>query len=213
MVEATHPPILFLTGKTNFRNEIAKRQPYKQRASNKPFHYKNLIAYIKGKYDYRISEGLEADDLLAIEQFSRMDETIICTRDKDLLQVQGWHYGWEIGKQASFGPEKVEGFGYLRWDEEKKKLRGVGDAFFYAQCLMGDPVDSIPGIPKCGPKKAFKLLEHTNTSTEALKIVYGAYKAFYGMSGYKEMLEQARLLWMIRKLRPDGSPVMWGQSQ
>lgn len=212
MVGATSPPIIFLTGKTNFRYHIAKRQKYKDRPSNKPFHYKNLTAYIKGKYDYRLTEGLEADDLMAIEQSASPEKTIICTRDKDLRAVPGWHYGWELGNQPQFGPERVESIGYLKLSDNRKSLKGVGLLFFYSQLLTGDKVDSIPGLDGCGPVKAFQTLEGCTTQTEALKAVYGAYKASYGMSGYKEMLEQGRLLWMTRKLREDGSPVLWGQN-
>ncbi|HEU0144906.1 MAG TPA: hypothetical protein VFQ47_08970, partial [Nitrososphaera sp.] len=79
IVDATMPPILFLTGKTNFRYGLAKRQPYKDGRGKKPYHYKNVLAYIKGKYDYRLTEGLEADDLMAIEQTKATDQTIICT--------------------------------------------------------------------------------------------------------------------------------------
>lgn len=212
MVEATEQPILFLTGKGNFRYHIAKRQKYKDRAGNKPFHYKNLIAYIKGKYDYRITEGLEADDLMAIEQTSRPDETIICTRDKDLRAVPGWHYGWELGNQPQFGPERVEGVGRITLSRDRKSIKGVGILFFYSQLLTGDKVDSIPGLEGCGPVKAHEVLKDCTTSQEALRGVYKAYKEKYGMDAYAEMLEQGRLLWMTRSLREDGSPVLWGQS-
>jgi 5'-3' exonuclease len=213
MVGATKPPLLFLTGKTNFRNSIAKRQPYKERPSHKPFHYHNLKAYIKGKYDYRITEGLEADDLMAIEQTLRPDETIICTRDKDLRQVPGWHYGWELGNQPQFGPELVDDWGYIKLSADRKSIKGVGLLFFYSQLLTGDKVDTIPGLDGCGPVKAFELLVNTKTPTEALHAVYEAYKAKYGISAYKEMLEQGRLLWMTRKLRDDGTPLLWGQTK
>lgn len=219
MVEATAPPLLFLTGKTNFRTSIAKRQKYKDRPSLKPFHYYNLKAYIKGKYEYRITEGLEADDLMAIEQTKRLNEgseclSIICTRDKDLRSVRGWHYGWELGNQPSFGPEFVEEFGYLRLEEssKSKKLKGTGLLFFYSQLLTGDDVDTIPGLGnRTGPVKAFKILDGCLSPKEALKRVYEAYKGLYGQFAYREMLEQGRLLWMTRELHPDGSPKLWGQ--
>lgn len=213
VVGATQPPILYLTGKTNFRNDIAKRNKYKDRPSHKPIHYANIKAYIQGKYDYRVTEGLEADDLMAIEQTNRPEETIICTRDKDLLQVAGWHYRWELSNQPQFGPELVDDVGYIKLSADRKKIRGVGMLFFYSQMLTGDAVDSIPGLPKCGPVAAFNILANSKTPNEALKAVYGAYKASYGMSGYTEMLEQGRLLYMTRKLREDGTPVLWGQSQ
>lgn len=211
-VGATAPPILFLTGKTNFRNAIAKRTKYKNRPSNKPFHYKNLIAYVKGKYDYRLTEGLEADDCICIEQTSREDgTTIICTRDKDLRACPGWHYGWELGNQPQFGPERVEGFGRIELSRDRKSIKGVGLLFFYSQLLTGDKVDSIPGLEGCGPVKAYETLVDCKSSQEALKACYKAYKEKYGMRGYAEMLEQGRLLHMTRHLKPCGSPVLWGQ--
>lgn len=216
IVGATREPILFLTGKSNFRYAIAKRQPYKERASHKPFHYYNLKAYIKGKYDWRLTEGLEADDLMSIEQTKALREgreTIICTRDKDLRAVSGWHYGWELANQPSFGPEFVKDFGWIRLSSDRKSIKGVGLFFFYSQLLTGDRVDSIPGLDGCGPVKAFEILEGCKTSSEALKRCYEAYKAKYGMYAYSEMLEQGRLLHMTRELREDGSPVLWGQTK
>lgn len=213
MVDATQPPILFLTGKTNFRYHIAKRTPYKARPGNKPFHYYNLKAYLKGIYDWRMVEGLEADDLMAIEQTSRPGETIICTRDKDLRQVPGMHYGWELAKQPSFGPENVTELGRIELSADRKKIVGTGSLFFFTQVLLGDRVDSIPGLDGCGPVKAFEILDGCQTSSDALKRVYGAYKKKYGIIGYREMLEQARLVYMIRKLREDGSPILWGQTK
>lgn len=209
MVEATASPIIYLTGKTNFRTEIAKLRPYKDRPSTKPFHYYNLKAYIKGTYDWRMQEGLEADDLLAIEQTARQNETIICTRDKDLLQIPGWHYQWELGRQAQFGPELVTELGTLRISEDRKKLRGTGSLFFYSQCLTGDSVDTVPGLPRFGPAKAFDLLSGCPTSQEAFNRVLGAYRAFYEDLAEQALLEQGQLLWMTRTLNKDSSPKLW----
>jgi len=209
IVDATHPPILFLTGKGNFRYAIAKRTPYKDRAGNKPYHYKNLLAYIKGKYDYRLTEGLEADDLMAIEQTQRPEETIICTRDKDLRSVPGWHYGWELGNQPQFGPEVVSEIGRVELAACRKKLKGTGLLFFYGQCLTGDAVDSIPGLAKCGPVNAYEILKAATTEEEAFRSVFAAYTSLYGERAEEELLEQGRLLWMTRELHEDGSPVLW----
>lgn len=208
-VEATQPPIFFLTGKKNFRNDIAKRQKYKDRASNKPFHYLNVYAYIKGKYDYRLTEGLEADDLMAIEQTNRPDETIICSRDKDLRQVSGWQYGWELENQPEFGPERVEAMGRLQLSKDRKKLKGTGILYFYSQVLTGDRVDSIPGLPNCGPVKAYEILEGKTTEEEAFQAVYEAYQVVFGERAGEELLEQGRLLWMTRELQLNGQPVLW----
>ena len=210
ITNATEPPILYLTGKENFRYAIAKRTPYKERAGYKPFHYKNLTAYMKAVYDVRIQEGLEADDLMSIEQTKRPDSTIICTRDKDLRAVPGWHYGWELGNQPSFGPTNVSEYGSIRLSGDRKSIKGEGLVFFYSQTLTGDRVDSIPGLGGCGPVKAFEILKDTKTPEEAFKAVLEAYRGVYGDDAETELLEQGRLLWMTRELHPDGSPVLWG---
>jgi hypothetical protein len=216
MVGATSPPILYLTGKTNFRNDIAKRKKYKERPSHKPFHFANVTAYIKGKYDWVLEEGLEADDLMAMEQTARPNDTIICTRDKDLRQVEGWHYGWEIGKQAQFGPYKVEGYGEIFLEtkvdakgNKSSKLTGYGNKFFLAQCLMGDVVDSVPGLEGCGPKGAYTALQSTLTYREGYEAVLEAYFLHYGFAGWGELLEQGRLLWMTRYRDEWGNPILW----
>lgn len=220
-VDATHPPILFLTGQGNFRYDIAKRTPYKARPGNKPFHYKNLKAYIKGMYDYRESEGKEADDDMCIEQtrceklyaegaITDDQRTIICSRDKDVRAQEGWHYGWECNGQPSFGPMLCDSLGSLSLSADGKKLSGTGQSFFYAQCLMGDSIDSIPGLGgRTGPVKAFKILQGCTSIPELYKAVLEAYRGMYGAEGREYMLEQARLLWMTRELNEDGTVKLW----
>lgn len=209
MVEADAPPIVFLTGKKNFRTEIAKLRPYKERASHKPYHYYNIKAYLKGAYDCRCVEGLEADDLLAIEQTARPGETIICTRDKDLRAVPGWHYGWELGRQPQFGPQLVTDPGEIRLSSDRKSVKGEGVLFFYAQCLTGDGVDTVPGLPGFGPVKTFELLLGADSEEEIFKRVLSVYRDVYDDMAENALLEQGRLLWMTRKLNEDGSPILW----
>lgn len=209
MVEATSHPVMYLTGKGNFRYDIAKRTPYKERAGKKPFHYHNLKAYIKGRYDYVESKGMEADDEMAIEQVRKPGRTIICTRDKDLRAVPGWHYGWELGNQATFGPTMVDECGEIRLSGDRKSIKGTGLLFFYSQCLTGDRVDSIPGLDGCGAVGAFNALAGCATPQEAFKAVLEAYRGQYEDRAEEELLEQGRLLWMTRYLDEWGNPVLW----
>lgn len=217
-VGATAPPILYLTGKHNFREQLATRQPYKDRPSNKPWHFYNITAFMKGNYDVRIQDGLEADDLMAIEQTARNkiggeDISIIATRDKDLRAVPGWHYGWELGNQPQFGPLFTDEIGHISLSADRKSIKGTGLLFFYSQCLTGDRTDSILGVEGLGPVKASEILSNTNTPDEAFKAVRGAYRAVYGDDGDRLLLESGRLLWMTRELNEDGSPVLWGFPQ
>lgn len=206
IIETKEEPTFFFTGKTNFRNDISTTG-YKLRAGRKPFHYWNIKAFLHGKYECVTKEGFEADDLLAMELHKDPENAIIISIDKDLLQVEGWHYMFEYGNVASFGPHKVEGYGSLWLDG--KTLRGYGDKFFLAQCIMGDTVDSIIGIPKKGPVAALKTLADTESYLEGFEAVLEAYKDFYGEEGEDKLLENGRLLWMTREVKEDGSPVLW----
>lgn len=209
VVGATKPPILYFTGKTNFRNNIAKTTPYKERKGYKPFHYYNLTAYAKAVYDWRELEGFEADDLMAIAQTSNPYDTIICTRDKDLRAVPGWHYGWELGNQPEFAPTCVTPLGEIRLSSDRKSIKGEGLLFFYSQCLTGDTTDSIPGCKGCGPVKAFETLDGCTTLDQAFERVLGVYKEVYGALAEDMLLEQGQLLWMTRKIDDKGEPVLW----
>jgi 5'-3' exonuclease len=204
---ATEPSIVYMTGKTNFRNAIAKKKPYKgNRKQEKPFHYGNLKAYAKAMYDVRWEEGLEADDLMTIEQALRED-TIICTRDKDLRIGEGMHFGWACGLQEQFGPLYVDKIGTLELIDGKK-IKGTGLLFFYSQIITGDTVDNIAGLPRGGPALAYKSLHGLTDEQEMFEAVSQLYKAKYEETWEEEMLEQGQLLWMVNEL-VDGKPVMW----
>lgn len=221
-VHATEPPLLFLTGKTNFRNDIAKRKPYKgtRKKTKRPWHYANIMHYLQVKYDATLAIGMEADDLLTIEQMSRLHlkDTIICSRDKDLRICPGLHYGWELGAQPAFGPLMVDDLGWIEkvmgvdaktGKPKIKKIAGVGKKFFYAQCLMGDSVDNIPGLPRTYLKIIFELLHDLPDERSLFQGVYGLYKEKYAEKALQELTEQARLLWMVRELDHLGMPVMY----
>lgn len=208
--EATEPSTFYFSGKENFRYQIAVSQPYKSGRGFKPFHYKNIGAFLRGLYPYREASNLEADDLIGIESRTCTTEErrgIICTRDKDLRALAGWHYGWELGKQARIGPLLVADFGSLCLSDCRKKLSGFGLKWFLAQCIMGDVTDSIPGIVGSGISAAYRALNDVSSYAEGLEVVRGLYQR----KGYppEYLLEQGRLLWMTRELHEDGSPVLW----
>ena len=202
---------LFLTvpDVPTIRYEIAKTKPYKGgRKQERPWHYRNLLAYMEASYPVTFAtHNLEADDMMAIAQTKDPDNTIVCSRDKDLLQVPGWHYSWELGRQAEFGPEYVENPGYLNLSD-KNKLSGTGYVFFAAQMLMGDPADSVPGLPKWGATKTYKWLEDCKDLDHYRCRVHDAY-ASLNIDFYTYMIEQAQLLWLVRRFNVDGTPELW----
>ena len=167
----------YLTGKENFRYDVAKTAPYKGNRKDvpKPSNLPEARGYLQHKWGAIISEGEEADDLLSISATSKDPETtVICTIDKDLLQVPCWHFNFVKGT----------------WT---KVSESEGTRFFYTQILTGDSADNIKGIHRVGPVTAGKILEGCTTEQE----LYEACVKAYG-GDVDRVLENARLLWLRR---------------
>jgi 5'-3' exonuclease len=131
----------YLTGKRNFRNDVAVTEKYKgNRKKEKPVHIQLLRDYLVASWNGVVSDGNEADDEIAIAATSLGDESIIVSLDKDFDQVQGWHYNFVKKNKYYIKPEE----GLLN---------------FYMQFLVGDRIDNIIGVDGIGPVKARKLLE------------------------------------------------------
>lgn len=107
-----------------------------------------------------IVDGVEADDVigtLAVQATKLKMETLISTGDKDMAQLVNKHVtliNTMTNTQLDFAGV-VEKFGV---PPEK-----ITDYL----ALIGDKVDNIPGVEKCGPKTAVKWLE-TYESLEAV---------------------------------------------
>lgn len=209
----------------NFRVEVAKEKDYKGgRKATKPFHFYNLLHYMLASYDVHVNEGgLEADDAMCIQQYGRQklghNDTIICSRDKDLRQCTGWHYSWEVGNQASIGPIFVDALGWLDWKNKGEvdakgrakpaKIFGVGNKFFYYQLLVGDTVDNIGGVKGRGPVFAYNLLHAAVSERQCYELVAEKYLQNWGDEWKVKFREQADLLWMVREVDQNGEKIKW----
>ena len=166
----------YLTGKDNFRNEIAVTAPYKgNRTTPKPKHLQLLRDYLVSSWDAKISVGQEADDSIAIEHVARNYESIIASIDKDFLQLRGNHWNF-VKKEMTVVTE------------EEALLN------FYLQVLTGDRVDNIIGLKGIGPVKADKILNGCESAAE----MYTACVEAYGGSE-ERTIENCRLLWLRRE--------------
>ena len=165
---------LFLTGKTNFRNEVAVTVPYKgnRKDVKKPKHLPLLREYLQTAWGASVSDGQEADDDIAIRATELGEESIIVSIDKDFMQVPGWHYNFVKKVKKHVTPEE-------------------GLRFFYKQILMGDSADNIKGIFRVGEKKATKMLADLKTEQQF-------YQCCVEGLGEERVLENARLLWLRR---------------
>ena len=101
-----------------------------------------------------VIEGVEADDVigtLADQATKAGIETVISTGDKDMAQLVNKH----VTLYNTMTNVKMDEAGVL----EKFGVRA--DQIIDYLALMGDKVDNIPGVNKCGPKTAVKwLTEH-----------------------------------------------------
>ncbi len=167
----------FLTGKGNFRNDLAVTAPYKgQRTSEKPVHFQALRCHLVTSWGFTVVKGIEADDAVGIAAYAvPEDETIMVHIDKDLNQFRGWHYNYR--KKEKYYVSEFEGL-----------------VSFYTQILTGDRIDNIVGLKGIGPVKAKKLLADCTNETELFKAVLEAYDG-----DEKRVLENGQLLWLQRK--------------
>ena len=183
----------FLTGKGNFRETMA--------VSHK---YNSIKQHLIHEWDCIVVEGMEADDQLAIE-LTNDTNAICCTIDKDLLQVEGWHYGWGTHNKAERELHYVDWGGKL--ELRGKKLYGEGVMWLYAQAIMGDSTDNIKGIHGAADKKAFELLQDKTTEIELYDTVLELYTQHFD-SPEERLEENMHLLYMCRGWE-DGSLIHW----
>lgn len=137
-----HQYKLYLTGKGNYRNEVATLAIYKGNRLNtpKPTHYQALRDHLVTVWKATVVDGMEADDAVGIAQTQGGGHTILVSVDKDLNQVPGEHYNYL--KQIQYTVSEAEGLHN-----------------FYKQTLTGDRCDNIPGLHGYGEKKTEALLK------------------------------------------------------
>lgn len=189
----------FLSGSSNYRNSVAKQAKYKgnRLPESRPFHYASIRQYLEEKLSPHISSGNEADDEISIaaEKFrTQHRSTCVVSIDKDLDQIEGWHYN----------PDKKVFY---------QQDRDSALCYFYQQALSGDSTDNIPGCFRIGTERATSLMTSWTEDYESIGIseqqalwrnVVGIYIASTGKAGcpYTESkaesvaIETARLVYI-----------------
>lgn len=171
--------LAWITGKTNYRFDIAKTVPYKgnRKDAPKPKHYAALREHLVKRHGAILTVGEEADDTVAIDSTKLLDKCWIIHVDKDLDQLQGWHYN----------PVKDERYYVNDFNAYKS---------FVTQLLTGDRTDNIPGLEGIGPKKAEKVLKDATTKEGLLQAAFAKYQELGHTLEY--FTEQGQLLWLRR---------------
>ena len=164
----------YITGKGNYRNDIAVTEPYKgnRKDAKRPVHYQAIRTHLQ-RLGAELVEGSEADDAVATE--ATKTGGWIVSIDKDLDQVAGWHYNFV--KHEEYYVTEEEG------------LRNL-----FTQVLTGDRTDNIIGLKGIGPKKAEKLLQDCKTEREYYDACLKAYDG-----NQLRVDENLNLLWLRRE--------------
>ncbi len=165
---------VFLSGKGNFRKDVAVTREYKgNRPAEKPQYLEEVRQYLLDTHPSDLSVNEEADDRIAIEATRLGNAAIICSIDKDFDQVPGWHYNFV--KNEVYYVDAAQGL-----------------LSFYCQMLVGDRIDNIQGVKGIGPVKALKHL--ADCKTEAAMFA----KCAELLGSEERALENGRLLYLRR---------------
>lgn len=172
----------FLSGTRNWRKDLYP--DYKANRTQAPPEYLQQIrGYLIENWNAEVSDGIEADDDIAIAHSG--GNAIICSIDKDFHQLGGFFYNFVTDTQ------------YFIDDIEATR-------YFWRQVLLGDKADNIPGFDGKARAKPTKYLEalfgeltEVNTEWEMYQICLDA----YGEAGLSQddLILHATLLHLWRK--------------
>ena len=190
--------VLCFSPKKNYRYDVFPDYKSNRKGKSKRVLYTQMKEKCERLYHCEQWDNIEADDVMGIMQEK---DTVICTGDKDLLQIPGFHLNLRDPDSGVFTITEEEGM----------KL-------FYRQCISGDPVDGYHGIPMVGKQKAIKELEtfgynfttvvnmyakamtpktKTTTSAGGTKKIVRMKSVNRGL-GYADALLTARLAYILR---------------
>lgn len=187
----------FISGENNFRMRVNPDYKGNRKDMVEPRWRQDLKEHCILNWHGEVTHDIEADDALGINQH---EKSIIISLDKDLRQIPGQHYSFEIS-----GRDWRTGNPWVRPEEFVTVEPFEGTRFFYKQLLIGDKADNIFGVDRVGPVKAGKYLDHIDTEEELFNIV----KDLYDEDA--RMLMNARCLYIWRKEPDDWLDSEWGQ--
>ncbi|MGC1508869.1 DNA polymerase I [Ketobacter sp.] len=149
-----HMAVVFDAKGKTFRDDM-----YAEYKANRPPMPDDLRSQIKPLHDairkmglpLLIVDGVEADDVIGTlcEQATRQGiDTIVSTGDKDMAQLVSKH----VTLINTMNDSVMDREGVI------EKFGIPPERIVDFLTLVGDSVDNIPGVPKCGPKTAVKWL-------------------------------------------------------
>ena len=165
--------LLCFSDDQNFRKTIFPAYKANRRKNRKPQLIKPLKRYLRSNHPFRLIRKLEADDVIGILATRHPGRYVICSIDKDFLQIPGEFYNWNNG-------------------EFRRISEAEADYWHKIQTLIGDTVDNYKGCPNIGPVKAHRALE----DDDSWDTVFSLFES-KGLD-YDYFLTQARMARILR---------------
>ena len=193
----------------NFRTHLWAGYKANRKNVPRPVHYDYIKELLINEWGARIAHGMEADDALGIGQdqgcwelahdFNLGDlpsvldytDTVICSIDKDLLQVPGRHFNFVKKEWRDVTPQQ-------------------GQRDFYRSILVGDATDNIKGCRGIGPVKAEKAFGDANTPDAYFEVILDLYKKQEVEKSTEEILQHILLAGRLLKIRTEEDEPLWG---
>ena len=145
----------WLTGGSNFRYKVDPEYKAHRKDVPKPVHLKDIREYLIKDWKAIVTDGYEADDAIGIASV-KYPTAVICSLDKDLLQLPGKHYNW---RNNTFTDMSI--------------FQSIRHLFYLM--LVGDRADNIRGVDGIGPVRANRILDTCETIQELQDIVQDLY--------------------------------------
>jgi len=179
--------VMAIGGHSNFRSTLFNNYKgnRKRAKDTRPDWFLDLKSWIVNNYEGAIfTDNCEADDMVRVwanELDAAGINRVVISIDKDLDCIGGNHFNPRTRQLYQIEPDYAE-------------------RFYWEQILTGDATDNIPGIYRCGPIKAKKILSNAITSDELKAAVCRAYHDEYGEEGYDYLLTNGRLIHIWRTI-------------
>jgi len=131
------------------------------RKDRKPLeHLRAIKDYMVEKWQFIALHGIEADDMVNSARL-KVDGSIICAIDKDLLMLEGTHYNYKKNEWVTVSEEQAA-------------------EYFWKSMIIGDTADNIKGLEGKGKSFADKLLLNIDDYESMRTIVFDEYINHYG---------------------------------
>lgn len=180
---------VYLSPSKNFRHDISTVREYKANRPPPPVHKNEAREYMMNYYSAEVGDNIEADDLLGLNQTT---DTVICSIDKDLLQIPGRHYNFVDDVHSIVDIYEA-------------------DSWLFTQILAGDvSTDNIQGLPGIGDAKATTIVDSfAGDHTGLVEEIKYLYEESYPARGKNVLEEMTRLVYILRKGDVLGENEQW----